>query len=170
MSNILHRGKWTQLVEDDGWEYCQRIKGHSAVVIPNVTVNNTCIFVEQYRKPLQNKCIEWPAGLVGDEDTTETILDAAEKELFEETGYKAKTLKPIKFPFASSAGAIDERVHFVIARGCYLVGSGGGLEEENIVTHEVELENINQWINIKMADGIDIGAKVFAGFYLLNYF
>ena len=53
------------------------------------------LLVEQYRVPLGKRCLELPAGLVGDHDDAadEDVLVAAGRELEEETGWRAEHLE-----------------------------------------------------------------------------
>lgn len=55
-----------------------------------VTKENKIIFVRQYKHAADEICIELPAGYV---DKGETFESAANRELLEETGYKASNLK-----------------------------------------------------------------------------
>jgi ADP-ribose pyrophosphatase len=64
------QGKYIRVVRDGTWEYVERCGGVHAVVILAEHDGNV-VLVEQVRVPLGNrKCLELPAGLVGDEDPT----------------------------------------------------------------------------------------------------
>ncbi len=61
-------GKYIRVVRDGTWEYVERCGGVHAVVIL-AEHDGKVVLVEQPRVPLGNrKCLELPAGLVGDED------------------------------------------------------------------------------------------------------
>ncbi len=64
----IFEGKHVVVLEHDGWEFVERKKGKSAVVILAVTSNDRIILVEQLRRPVNARVIDFPAGLVGDED------------------------------------------------------------------------------------------------------
>lgn len=60
----------------------------AVIVIPLLKSPNLptkLLLLKQFRPPLGKVCIEFPAGLIDDSDAT--ILDAAKRELKEETGY-----------------------------------------------------------------------------------
>src|SRR6476469_7394985 len=87
---ILYEGPWLRLVRRGHWESCERTHGQGmAVIIVACTPQDDVLFVEQYRVPLGARTIEMPAGLVGDDHATDTLEDAARRELIEETGWKA---------------------------------------------------------------------------------
>ncbi|MFO1020349.1 MAG: hypothetical protein U0903_06585 [Planctomycetales bacterium] len=50
----------------NGYEFVERTKVNGVVVIVPVTDDGSLLFIEQYRPPVQNVCIEFPAGLSGD--------------------------------------------------------------------------------------------------------
>ncbi|MCW8925413.1 MAG: NUDIX hydrolase, partial [Xanthomonadales bacterium] len=85
---IHYLGRFLGMKEVDGWEYAFRTNASGVVVMVPVTDEGELVLVEQYRKPVDNRLIELPAGLVGDlDDAGEGFKEAAQRELFEETGY-----------------------------------------------------------------------------------
>ncbi|XP_043821183.1 ADP-sugar pyrophosphatase isoform X2 [Dromiciops gliroides] len=100
---LITEGKWVKLerttyVDPTGktrtWETVKRTtrkKGLSAdgvAIIPVLqrTLHYECIvLVKQFRPPMGGYCLEFPAGLIDDNESPET---AALRELEEETGYK----------------------------------------------------------------------------------
>src|SRR5438128_1389604 len=88
---VIATGRWLTFIDDAGWEYVTRPGVTGIVVIVAVTKGERLVLVEQYRPAVQQRVIELPAGLVGDVDGrhTESLLDAAVRELEEETGYRA---------------------------------------------------------------------------------
>ena len=94
---ILADGKHLRFVRRSGWEYVER-KGVTGIVgIVAVTDDRKLLLVEQYRTPVNQRVIEIPAGLVGDEAAMEeeSQIAAARRELLEETGYYAESLSPL---------------------------------------------------------------------------
>ena len=77
-------GKYLRIVRVGTWEFVERCGGVHAVVI-FAEHDGKVVLVEQPRTPLVGrKCLELPAGLVGDEDPSATVQDTAVKELEEE--------------------------------------------------------------------------------------
>lgn len=168
--NILYHGKWANFCEQDGWEFCTRTKGTCAVIIPSITANDEFIFVEQLRRPVGGNCIEWPAGIVGDEDENEDSEDAAVRELLEETGYEAGDVAKIFGRYSASPGILNEMLDFVVCSDCKKVSDGGGVDDENIIVHVVPKDEVHNWIIQKLNDGVQIDAKIYIGLYFLEIF
>ena len=57
-----------------------------AVTILPVTEKNEAVMIEQYRVPVKRVFLEFPAGLM---EPGENMIEAAQRELEEETGYHA---------------------------------------------------------------------------------
>ncbi|HEY4642181.1 MAG TPA: NUDIX hydrolase, partial [Thermoanaerobaculia bacterium] len=83
----VFEGKHLLVLERDNWQFVERTKGKSAVVILAVTDDDRILFVEQFRRPVNARVIDFPAGLVGDEEGHDDPAEVAKKELLEETGY-----------------------------------------------------------------------------------
>jgi ADP-ribose pyrophosphatase len=126
------------------WEYVARARGIRAAAILALDAG-TVILVEQYRVPLGKYCLEFPAGLIGDETEGEDALTSAMRELEEETGYRAAQWEEIG-EFASSSGMLGETFTLVKATGLTKVGEGGGTEHEDIVVHRVPLNRVAETI------------------------
>ena len=89
---IMWQGKFVTAKRKGKWEYVSRARGIKAAVILAVEDGHV-LLVEQYRVPLGKSCIELPAGLIGDDTEGEDPLEAAGRELEEETGYRAAHLR-----------------------------------------------------------------------------
>ena len=152
------KGKYIKVLQDGTWEYVARARGIQAAVILAVD-DGQVVLVEQYRVPLGKRCLELPAGLVGDEDADETIEASAARELEEETGYRAAHIEPIGF-FHSSPGMVSEGFTLVRATGVERVGAGGGHAEEDITVHRVSLGEIAAFVAVKRAEGVAIDVKL----------
>ena len=117
------------------------------------------ILVEQARAPLGNrKCIELPAGLVGDEDDR-GVEDTAIKELEEETGFTAGRIETLG-EFHSSPGMVAEGFTLVRAHDVRKVGEGGGTEHEDIEVHFVARDGIAGFVDQKRSEGCAIDVKM----------
>ena len=69
-----------------------RINAPDGVMVLALTESNEVILVEQFRPAIGQSTLELPAGAV---DPHETPLEAAARELHEETGYVCKSLAPL---------------------------------------------------------------------------
>lgn len=84
----------------------------AAAVIP-FTDDGRLVVVEQFRKPLEKVTVEIPAGKLEPE---EDVLTCAQRELLEETGYRAAHWSYL-ISFYTSPGFADERIHLFVAEG-----------------------------------------------------
>ena len=143
------------------WEYVTRARGIRAAVIVAIDVEDHVLLVEQYRVPLQKNCLELPAGLIGDDAGSEgeQALDAAARELEEETGYRAERIESLG-EFYSSPGMLSESFTLVRAHGLTKVGPGGGVEGENITVHRVALAHLPQFVEMARARGLGIDVRL----------
>ena len=148
-------GKYLRMVTDDGWEYVERCGGMTAVVIVAMH-DGKYILVEQARVPIGGRrCIELPAGLVGDEDD-KGIEDTAIKELEEETGFLCERIERLG-EFFSSPGMIAEGYALVRAHG---VRPGGTKIEDDITVHLVAPDEVASFIAAKRDEGLAIDTKL----------
>ena len=65
-----YQGKYIKVTKQGRWEYVSRTRGVSAAVILAIDEGHV-ILVEQYRVPDGARCVEIPAGLVGEEEACE---------------------------------------------------------------------------------------------------
>ena len=166
---IIGRGKYVELVEENGWEFVRRHASTGVVVIIATTEAGELVLVEQPRVPIGRRAIELPAGLVGDVRGNEDELfeRAAERELEEETGFRAtRWARLIETP--SSVGLSSEMLTYFRATGLTRVGPGGGDETEDITVHLVPLGEVRAFLSAKLAAGLAIDPKVFVGLYFVD--
>lgn len=105
------------------------IEHPGAVAILAITPENKIILVEQYRKALERSIIEVPAGKLEKGESPEIT---ALRELEEETGYTADSLKLIQ-SFSTSPGFADEVIHLFLAEGLKKSESGAVLDDDEFV-------------------------------------
>ncbi|MFA5879536.1 MAG: NUDIX hydrolase, partial [Candidatus Margulisiibacteriota bacterium] len=116
-SSYIYRGKILTLRKDlvrtgAGVEATREIiEHHQAVVVIPVLENKKMVLIKQYRKAVEEILFEIPAGLLNEE---EIPIEAAKRELKEETGYVADKLIPLINVYASP-GFTDEYMHFFLA-------------------------------------------------------
>ena len=159
MSETLWQGSFLAVEREGSWEYAVRTNEISAAVIVAVDDEGQLLLVEQHRIPIGRACLELPAGLVGDEDSGESVTDAARRELEEETGYRAATIEDHGL-FCSSPGMTSETFSLVVAKGLVRVGDGGGHEGENITVHRVPLAEAAAFVAQKRREGLAVDAKL----------
>jgi ADP-ribose pyrophosphatase len=162
---IHYRGRFLGMKQRDRWEYAFRTNASGVVALVPVTDAGELVLVEQYRIPVRSRVIELPAGLAGDTgDVNESLKLAAQRELLEETGYRAGFLEEL-LTGPSSAGLANEILTFFYAGALKKVGSGGGSGDENIKVYHVPLQSASEWLAARIAEGIMVDPKVYAGLF-----
>ena len=161
---VMWEGKFVRAMKRGRWEYVSRTGSVNAVVII-AEHDGKIILIDQYRVPVGKRCLELPAGLVGDEDEHATVEGTAAKELEEETGYTAERIEPLG-EFYSSPGMLAESFSLVRAHGVRKVGNGGGVGGEEIVVHLVTRADLPAFVAEKRDAGIGIDAKLLMFFDL----
>jgi len=180
-------GRFISLMQSGHWEYAQRNNASAVVVIVAITVADEFVFVEQYREPLGKRCIELPAGLVGDSpgDENEDLAEAVQRELREETGFQADRVTFLGAASAS-AGLTNETSSLYLAEGLRRVADGGGVDGggvdgggvdgggvdgggvdgELIQVHLVPRHHVAEWLASRSADGLNIAMSLYAGMWV----
>ena len=165
---VAWEGQWLRIRTRGTWEYAERVHAEGkAVIIIAVTPERKLLFVEQFRVPLQQRTIEMPAGLVGDQEGEDTLEMAAARELLEETGWQAGRID-VLMEGPTSAGMSNEVIAFCRATGLARVHAGGGTESEDITVHEVPVDDAARWLVQKMAEGYGMDPKLWAGLWLVE--
>jgi len=162
-------GNFLRVIQCGRWEYADRVGTTGAVAVVAVTEDAKLLLTEQYRIPVGCRVIELPAGLAGDapEQAAEALADAARRELLEETGYEAREMTRLASG-PPSAGLASEIVTLFQATGLRRVAAGGGDAQEQIQVHEVPLAGVDRWLEARIAQGVMVDPKVYAGLYLLH--
>jgi len=159
MSKTVFEGKHVLVLERDDWQYVERKKGKEAVAVVAETEAGELILTEQFRKPLNARVIEFPAGLVGDDGSSNDPAETAKRELEEETGFTCESVEFLtKGP--ASPGITSEIVSLYRAHGVRKVGEGGGVEGESITVHLVPRGEVAQWLREKEQQGVLIDLKL----------
>jgi ADP-ribose diphosphatase len=143
-------------LDPDGFEIKRAIVQHpgSTVVMP-VDEKRRVLLVRQYRLPAMKYLWELPAGRI---DPGETALQAAKRELREETGCRAK--KFIKLAeFYPSPGFLAEKMTIFLARELTL-GQAEPMEDERIQTRWFSSKEIDELIRSRKI----LDAKTMIGF------
>lgn len=155
---VMWTGKYVRALKRGRWEYASRTNNINAVVIL-AEHDGQVLLVEQPRVPPDCRCIELPAGLVGDEDPNATPEMTAIKELEEETGFTAERIERLG-EFYASPGMLSESFVLVRAHDLRRIGEGGGDENEDIKVHSIARAEIPNFIEQKRAEGFGIDVKL----------
>ena len=159
---VVWAGRYITAKRRGRWEYVGRTGGMSAAVVLAIDDGpdgRHVLLVEQYRAPLDRRCLELPAGLVGDEGEDEAAEAAAARELEEETGWRAGRLERLG-EFWSSPGMVAESFTLFRATGLTRVGAGGGVGGEDIAVHRVPLAGIGGFVEERRAAGVAVDVKL----------
>lgn len=129
---VIHDHKWLQLIQATAeirgqtkqWIYCTRPtktdpqKPDAVVIVPFLQEHGTTkiLLIREFRIPLGQYQLSFPAGLI---DPGETTLQAAQRELLEETGYHLD--HPIQQSpiLTTSAGLTDETYQYLFCKVSY---------------------------------------------------
>lgn len=160
----VFEGDHLYVIERDRWQYVERKKAKEAVAVIAETDDGKVILTEQFRRPVNARVIDWPAGLIGDEEPDIDAAETAMKELEEETGYVCESVERLaRGP--SSPGITSEIVSLYRARGVTKKGEGGGVGGEDITVHAIPRGELRRWLN-EQETLIDL--KVWGGLYFLE--
>jgi ADP-ribose pyrophosphatase len=166
MAKQIFEGKRVVVLERDGWEYVERKKATEAVAVIALTNGDEVILTEQYRRPVDARVIDWPAGLVGDDGVKDPAA-TAKKELEEETGYRCERVERLAGG-PSSPGITSEIVSLYRAYGVTRVGEGGGVGNEKITVHLVPLADVVRWLHDREREGMLVDLKLWSGLHFVT--
>ncbi len=182
INTLYDKNKYLNFVETtcpDGkkWAYVKRVNTKGVVIIVPLILDlkePSTMFLKTKRPPLIAEGIsefnlEFPAGLVGDEDSKETFEDALKKELLEETGMEAVKFIKKTDKLSSSAGCVSEVATLAVA---IIKNSGqvkepvsdGGVIQERMV---VPISWVGEFIQSCQEKDWAIGAQTLGGIYYL---
>jgi ADP-ribose pyrophosphatase len=155
----VFEGDHLNVLERDEWQFVERKKAKEAVAVIAVTDDGKLVLTEQFRQPVNSRVIDFPAGLVGDDEGTDDPRETARKELEEETGYTCESVELLaKGP--SSAGITSEIVSIYRAQGVQRAGEGGGVGGEEIAVHAIPLKDLSGWLHKKESEGALVDLKL----------
>lgn len=125
----------------------------SAAILP--LIGDKIIMEKQYRYPISKELLEIPAGTL---EKGESPEDCAARELIEETGYRAASLKPLAKCYMTP-GYCSEMIHIFVATGLSKVERHGMDEDEKISIVKVGLKDaVKMIINGEIEDAKTICA------------
>jgi len=147
-----------EAVAPDGFEISRAIVRHpGAAVMMAVDPQKRILLVRQYRLPAGRKLWELPAGRI---DPGETPLQAARRELKEETGFRARKWKKLS-SFYPSPGYCAEKMTLYCATEL-TAGDATPMDDERIETRWFTRREVREMID----KGHIADAKTIVGFFL----
>lgn len=99
--------KQDKIIQSTGQKATRDVVVHSGGVVIVAEKSNQILMVKQYRYPVEKTLIELPAGRL--DKTGESIIEAAKRELLEETGFVAKKWTDLGYIY-SSPGFTTEKL------------------------------------------------------------
>ena len=120
-----------------GTSYREIIEHNGGAVIAALTEDRRLVMVRQYRKPADKVMLEVPAGKI---DPGEKPIEAAVRELKEETGYAASKVEFLT-EFYPSVGYSEEKLYLYLCTGL-TPGETCFDENEAIDIEEIELDKL----------------------------
>ena len=120
-----------------GTSYREIREHNGGAVIAALTEDKKLVMVRQYRKPADKVMLEVPAGKI---DPGEMPLEAAVRELKEETGYTASKVEFLT-EFYPSVGYSEERLYLYLCTGL-TPGETCFDENEAIEIEEIDLDRL----------------------------
>lgn len=166
-SQIVYEGKVfgirrEEVIEPSGVRTTREVVTHpgSVVVLP-VLPDGRILMIQQYRHAARQYLWELVAGRI---DEGETPVRAAERELIEETGYRATKFR-IFLDMFPTPGFLEERMFLLLAEGL-TPGKAAPEDDEKIISRAYNHKQLEEMIRTgKLRD-----AKSIAGIlYYLRY-
>jgi len=124
-----------------------------------VTPEQRIVMVEQYRHGLGRTSLELPAGVI---DAGELPMQAAERELFEETGHRAREWTPL-IEVSPEPSRSTHRAHFFVAHGAERVSAGNPEASEIIKVRLLTIDELFECLDQGRVDhAAHVGAILLA--------
>jgi len=140
-----------------GFKFKRSVVRHAgSAVMMAVDGQRRILLVRQYRLPAARYMWELPAGRL---DPGEKPLEAAKRELIEETGYRARRWTKLA-SFFVSPGYVDERMTIYLAENL-IAGVATPMDDERIETRWFPAAEVERLIETGKLDD----AKTIVGFY-----
>jgi ADP-ribose pyrophosphatase len=149
--------------DSSGFEIRRAIVRHSgSAVMMAVDAERSILLVRQYRLPASANLWELPAGRL---DPGEKPLQAAKRELIEETGYSARRWKKL-ISFYPSPGYVSEKMTIFLATEL-TAGEARPMDDERIESRWFSAKQVEQMIR---SDKIEDGKTIIGYFAWKNFF
>lgn len=147
---VLHVQKDTIKLPNEKTATRELIRHIGAVCVVPVTDDGKVIVERQFRYPIDQVITEIPAGKL--DSSTEDRLEAAKRELREETGYTADSWTDIGIYYPAAAYS-DEKITMYLARGLHKGEQDLDEDEFLNVTKKPIKELVDDIVSGKITDG-----------------
>jgi len=144
------------------WSYAERPnKRKAVVVVPLSSKRDFVLLIRQFRVPMNQYVIEFPAGLM---EENEAIEECSIRELEEETGFNGKILQ-ISPLLCTSAGLTSETIYLVLVEIHEAAGCQNLEASEEIEVLKIPIKDAQQKLlqYSKAGDMIDSKVWTFLG-------
>ncbi len=140
------------------------VKTSDSVGVIAITKDNKIVYISQYRKTMNMEFFESPAGRI---DEGEEPLQAARRELLEETGYGNGDFKLIN-TFTAGPGTNRSNHYMFLATDVELISSKQDLDEDEfVIVHVKDFAEFENDINNSQVQDLK---TAYACQYLKNYY
>lgn len=139
--NILNLRRDLVTIKNGGTSYREIIEHREAAVMIPVTDEGKIVLVEQFRKALERAVLEVPAGKL---EPGEAPIDAARRELREETGYSAASIEYM-ITYYPTVAYCQEKLYLFLCKNL-TPGETDFDESESIEIHEYDLPTLKNMI------------------------
>ncbi len=147
---VVHLYKDVVELPDKTHSLREYVKHIGAVCVIPITKDNEIIFVRQYRYAVNEELLEIPAGKLDFEG--EDPMSAAMRELREETGAVAKTIKYLGVYYGSPA-IMGEKIHMYLAKDLEFTSQDLD-EDEFLEVEKISLKDaVKAVLDGKITDG-----------------
>ena len=161
---LIFQGEHLKFLDRDGWEYVEHRTAPEAAMVVALTPRGEIVLTEEFRPALNAPVISLPSGLIGDEGP-EDAVDAARRELAEETAHEAAAFRRLaRGP--GSAGQSSEMITFFLAENAHAAGEQAAHDRGKIRVHVVSVARLPQWARAREREGAIVDPKIWAGLYL----
>jgi ADP-ribose pyrophosphatase len=147
-----------EVIEPSGVRTTREVITHpgSVVVLP-VLPDGRILLIQQYRHAAHQYLWELVAGRI---DAGESPREAAERELIEETGYRAKSLRVFLYMFPTP-GFLEEKMYILLAEGL-TAGEAEPEDDEKIISRAYNRKKLEEMIRTgKLRDAKSIAGILF---------
>mgnify|MGYP001271206091 CR=1 FL=1 len=128
-------------------------------IIP-ITKNNEVVFVRQFRHGISSETLEIPGGMI---DNHESPMVAAERELFEETGYACEEIIELG-NISPNPALFNNRVFTFMGKGAYL--KDANIKNQDEINEVALIDSCN--VPKLFKTGLIDHALVLAAFHLMG--